>query len=86
MKTYDVSRYPLNTEKAVRLMEAENKLTFIVSKKATKADIKKAVEDAFSVKVVSINTFVGSDGKKKAFIKLDTSTPAVDIITKFGVM
>ena len=86
MKTYDVLKYPLNTEKTVRMMEMENKLVFVVHRRATKVDIKNAMENAFNVKVISVNSLIGSDGKKKAFIKLDLSTPAMDVITKLGVM
>ena len=86
MKTFDVLKHPINTEKAVRIMEMENKITFIVHRKANKTDIKRAMEDAFKVKVISVNSFIGFDGKKKAFIKLDPSTPAMDVITKLGVM
>jgi len=86
MKSYQVLHYPLNTEKAVRAMEMENKLTFIVDRKANKADVVKAIVDMFAVKVISVNTMIGPDGKKKAFIRLDSSTPAMDVATKLGLM
>jgi large subunit ribosomal protein L23 len=86
MKTYQVLKYPLNTEKAVRMMEMENRITFIVDRKSKKADVKKALTEAFGVKVLKVNTTIGPDGKKKAYIKLDVSTPAMDIITKLGLM
>ena len=34
-------KYPLSTEKSIRLMESENKLIFVVYPKAKKEDIKK---------------------------------------------
>ena len=86
MKAFDVLKYPINTEKAVRIIEMENKLTFIVDRKASKTDIKNAAEEIFKVKVIKVNAFIGWNGKKKAFIKLDPSTPAMDVITKLGVM
>ncbi len=51
----DVIRRPLVTEKATRLLE-ENKYTFEVVAKATKPEIKAAVEDLFDVTVIQVNT------------------------------
>jgi large subunit ribosomal protein L23 len=51
----DLVRRPILTEKATRLME-ENKFTFEVTPKATKPQIKAAIEDLFEVKVVQVNT------------------------------
>lgn len=51
----DLVRRPILTEKATRLME-ENKYTFDVTPKATKPQIKAAIEDLFEVKVVQVNT------------------------------
>lgn len=62
---YKVVKYPLSTEKSIRLMEAENKLIFVVDKKANKNSIKKAIESMFNAKVKKINTFISPDGKKR---------------------
>ncbi len=51
----DLVRRPIVTEKATMLME-QNKYTFEVSPKATKLDIKAAIESLFDVKVVKVNT------------------------------
>lgn len=51
----DLVRRPILTEKATRIME-ENKYTFDVTPKATKPEIKAAIEDLFAVKVVKVNT------------------------------
>ncbi|MBD2490081.1 MAG: 50S ribosomal protein L23 [Nostoc sp. TH1S01] len=51
----DLVRRPIVTEKATILME-QNQYTFEVVLKATKPDIKAAIEDLFQVKVVKINT------------------------------
>ena len=53
-EAYKVIRYPISTEKAVRLMESENKLTFIVDRKSNKPEIKKVLEELFKVKVLKI--------------------------------
>ena len=82
---YSVIRYPLSTEKSIRLMETENKLTFIVDKKAKKLEIKKAAEELFKVKILKVNTLIHK-GKKKAYLKLSPDTPAIDVVTKLGLM
>lgn len=52
---YDVIRKPIVTEKSVALME-QNKYTFVVDKRATKTEIKHAVEKVFNVKVINVAT------------------------------
>ena len=63
MNLFDIIAYPLITEK--NTVEAElGKYTFRVHPKATKGDIKLAVEKAFNVKVVKVNT-LNMSGKIK---------------------
>ena len=82
----NVIKHLLSTEKAVRMMEAENKLTFIVENTATKPAIKKAIETNFKVKVVAVNVLVTPEGTKKAFIKLAPENPAMEIATQLGAI
>lgn len=77
---------PLATEKSIRLMESENKLVFVVDKKATKALIKTELESLFDVKVTAVNTLIGPDGKKKAIVTFSEETPAIDLATKLELM
>lgn len=86
MNPYSIIKYPLSTEKSIRLMEAENKLIFVVNKKAGKKEIKKAIEEMFKVEVDNINTFVNPDGEKRAYIKFSAKNPAIDIATQMGLM
>ena len=51
-----IKRPILLTEKASRLREDENKVVFEVAMKANKIQIKNAVEQLFSVSVLSVNT------------------------------
>jgi large subunit ribosomal protein L23 len=62
---YDVIVAPVITEKATTASEF-NKVVFKVASKATKPQIKDAVEKLFDVKVKSVNTLVRK-GKSKAF-------------------
>ncbi|MEK6951572.1 MAG: 50S ribosomal protein L23 [Nanoarchaeota archaeon] len=80
-----ILKYPLSTEKSVKLMESENKIIFIVDKKASKNEIKTAFEEMFKVKIINVNTSI-QKGLKKAYIKLPQDTPAIDIATKLGIM
>ncbi len=86
MDNYTIIKYPLSTEKSIRLMESENKLIFVVHNKSTKKEIKKAIEEMFKVKVDNVNTYTGPDGEKKAYVKFSRANPAIDIATKMGLM
>ena len=81
---HPILKYPLSTEKAVRLMEMDNVLTFIVDIKAKKPEIKQAVEKQFNVKVLKINTLI-QRGVKKAYLTLSPDTPARDVATSLGL-
>jgi large subunit ribosomal protein L23 len=74
------------TEVTSRILEAENKLVFIVSKKATKQDIKVAVEDLYEVVVDKVTSSITADGEKKAFVKLHPDYKAVDVAIKLGIL
>lgn len=86
MDPYDVILYPLMTESASIMVEKENKLVFMVSLKASKIDIKKAMEELYEVKVEKINTQITPQGEKKAFIKLHPDFKATDVAIKLGIL
>lgn len=79
-------KHPLATEKSIRLMESANTLVFVVDKKATKLDIKAAIEKMFTAKVVRVNTTITRMGEKRAYVKFAQETPAIDIATNLGLM
>jgi large subunit ribosomal protein L23 len=81
-----IIHYPLLTEKAVGLIEKENKIVFIVDDKAAKAEIKKEVERLYGVKVASINTMISIKGKKKAYIKLQKKYKASDLAMRLKII
>ncbi|RTL47672.1 MAG: 50S ribosomal protein L23 [Bradyrhizobiaceae bacterium] len=62
---YDIILSPVITEKATTASE-HNKVVFKVAAKATKPQIKDAVEKLFDVKVKGVNTLVRK-GKTKVF-------------------
>jgi len=83
---YDVILYPVMTEVASRILEAENKLVFVVSLKASKTDIKRAVEELYEVKVEKVTVNVTAKGEKKAFVKLHPEYKAADVAVKLGIL
>ena len=86
MNNHPIIKYPLATEKSIRLMESENKLIFVVSIQAKKGEIAKAIEDEFKVKVDKVRTLIDTKGRKKAYITFSAETPAIDVATKLGLM
>ena len=65
VRHYDIIVSPVVTEKST-LVSENNYFVFKVNKKATKPQIKAAVESLFNVQVLSVNTSV-SKGKVKRF-------------------
>ena len=74
------------TEKALSLIEKANTLTFIVNRRATKSEIKEAIEKIFNVKVEKVRVLITSRGGKKAYIKLTPEYKASDIATRLGII
>ena len=86
LEPYDTILYPVMTEVSSRILETENKLVFIVNIKATKTDVKKAVEELYEVVVDKVNVIITPKGEKKAFVKLNPDYKAVDVAIKLGVI
>ena len=55
---YTVIRRPLITEKGMTVKETQNTLVFEVAEKATKTEVKQAVESLFKVKVSGVRTSI----------------------------
>ena len=86
MDPYDVILYPMMTEVASRILEAENKLVFAVNLKASKEDVRRAVEELYEVKVDKVTTMITSKGEKKAYVKLHPDYKAADVAIKLGIL
>lgn len=76
---------PITSEKAVRLIEAENTLLFETERQKNKKEIKTEIENVFKVKVEKIRTFIKGN-KKCCYVKLDKKNPAIDVATKLGMI
>ena len=61
---YTVIRRPLITEKGMTVKETQNTLVFEVAEKATKTEVKQAVESLFKVKVSGVRTAI-VEGKER---------------------
>jgi large subunit ribosomal protein L23 len=83
MNAQQIVLAPLVTERSMVMRDDENKYAFRVHRRATKPEIRKAVEELFDVRVVSVSTmnvmgktkrlgrFVGTRSAwKKAIVKV----------------
>ncbi|MEM0329332.1 MAG: 50S ribosomal protein L23 [Nitrososphaerota archaeon] len=86
MRSSEVIKRIVITQDAVSLIEKENKLTFIVDLRATKADVKRAVEELYGVKVEKVNTMITPRGEKKAYVKLSPEYKAADLAVELGIL
>ncbi|MXQ88670.1 hypothetical protein E5288_WYG003806 [Bos mutus] len=59
-----IIKFPLTTESAMKKIEDNNTLVFIVDVKAKKHQIKQAVEKLYDIDVAKVNTLIRPDGEK----------------------
>ena len=94
MEARDVILRPVITEASTALMD-QKKYTFDVDLRATKTQVKKAVQDIFNVKVVKVNimnvrgklkregSFVGfTSRRRKAIVKLSKDSKKINLFNK----
>ncbi len=86
LEDFGLLQYPLMTEKAITLIEKENKLSFIATERATKTEIKKLVEKVYHVKVDKVNVVNDMKGRKKVTVKLNKKYKAEELAAKLGVI
>lgn len=65
LEPHYILRRPLLTEKSTQAMEDANVYTFEVDRRASKVDIKAAVEKAFGVTVEKVNTQNRKGGSRR---------------------
>lgn len=86
MDVTEIINFPLMTESASLMVEKDNKLIFVVNRNADKADVKRAVEILYEVKVKKVNLLITPQGVKKAFVKLTPEYRASDVAIKLGIL
>uniref|UniRef100_A0A146M486 60S ribosomal protein L23a n=2 Tax=Lygus hesperus TaxID=30085 RepID=A0A146M486_LYGHE len=84
--SFRVIQYPLTTDKAMKKIEENNTLTFIVDARANKTEIKKAMRKLYKVRAVKVNTLIRPDGLKKAYIRLSAAHDALETANKIGIL
>ena len=82
---YDIIKRVIVSEKATRLIEFENKLTFEVIRAATKPMIKLLVENEFKKEVESVNTINNHNGKKIAIVTFKGEGVASNLTSELGL-
>merc|ERR1719421_2039222 len=84
---YAILKYPLTTESAMKKIEENNTLVFIVDVRASKLQIKEAIKRMYEpIDVSKINTLVRPDGQKKAYVHLTQDFDALDVANKIGII
>merc|ERR1711962_1207707 len=83
---YCIIKYPLTTESAMKKIEDNNTLVFIVDKRANKPMIKMAVKKLYDVEIAKVNTLVRPDCEKKAYVRLASDYDALDVANKIGII
>ena len=83
---YQIIKYPLTTESAMKKIEDNNTLVFIVDLKANKRQIKDAVTQMYEIQCQKINTLIRPDGQKKAYVRLTTDYDALDVANRVGII
>merc|ERR1712176_1362255 len=76
---FSTIKHPLTTESAMKKIEDNNTLVFIV-------DIHAAVKKMYEVEIQKVNTLIRPDGAKKAYVKLAADYDALDVANKIGII
>jgi len=83
---YAVLQHPLCTESAMKQIEENNTLTFIVDLKANKRQIAAAVKAMYDIDIVRVNTLIRPDGIKKAYVRLSPDHEALEVANTIGII
>jgi len=86
MDKYKIIKYPLCTESAMKQIEDNNTLTFIVDGAANKRHVVTAVKALYDVDVVRVNTLIRPDGLKKAYARLSADVEALEVANRIGII
>ncbi|KAF7651639.1 hypothetical protein LDENG_00107550 [Lucifuga dentata] len=77
-KTLRLHRFLLTTESAMKKIEDNNTLVFIVDIKTNKHQIKHVVKKLYDINVAKVNTLIRPDGEKKVYVLLNPDYDALD--------
>jgi large subunit ribosomal protein L23Ae len=79
LDAHSIIRFPLTSEAAMKKIENNNTLVFIVDIRASKPQIKQAVKTLYSIEAEKVNTLIRPDGQKKAYVRLTSDYDALDV-------
>ena len=86
MDAYNIIKHPLTTESAMKKIEDNNTLVFIVHTRCNKYQIRSAVKKLYDIDVAKVNTLIRPDGQKKAYVRLAPDYDALDVANKIGII
>ncbi|KAK0160850.1 hypothetical protein PV328_008216 [Microctonus aethiopoides] len=86
MDAHNIIKFPLTTEAAMKKIEDNNTLVFIVHTRSNKYHIKASIKRLYDVDVAKVNTLIRPDGKKKAYVRLTRDYDALDVANKIGII
>lgn len=75
LEARDIVKKPLVTEKSTFLQDALNQYVFLVHPDANRLQVKKAVEQLFSVKVEKVRTMIRKGKPRRSFGRQFTTRP-----------
>ncbi|PWR73565.1 50S ribosomal protein L23 [Methanospirillum stamsii] len=81
-----ILKYPYATEKASMIVERDGQIQFIVDRKASKFQIKLAIEKMFDQQVTAVRTMMTNRGEKKAMVSFSNPKAAEEILSRLGIM
>ena len=73
-------------QSAMKKIEDNNTLVFIVDVKANKRQIKTAVTALHDIQCQKVNTLIRPDGLKKAYVRLTQDYDALDVANRIGII
>ncbi|CAJ0955751.1 unnamed protein product, partial [Mesorhabditis belari] len=86
LDAFTIIKHPLTTESAMKKIEDNNTLVFIVDVHSNKPQIKAAVKKLYNIDVQKVNTLVTPLHTKKAYVRLAPDYDALDIANKIGII
>ncbi|XP_055464058.1 60S ribosomal protein L23a-like [Psammomys obesus] len=81
-----VIKFSLTTESAMKEVEGNNTLVFIVDANTNKHQIKQAMKKLYDIGVAKVNTLTRPDREKKVYVQLAPDYDALDGASKIGII
>ncbi|KAI0492047.1 hypothetical protein KFK09_026312 [Dendrobium nobile] len=82
---YEILKYPLKIESAMKKIEDNNTLVFFVDIRANKKKIKVDIK-MYEILTKKAKTLIRLDGMKKAYVRLTPNYDALDVANKIGII